>query len=222
MLGTLKAGAAFVPLDPGLVAFLAHADGRAHAQAPLAVLGGVRVLQLLLDVLDRDQALQVPRPVHDEELLDPVLMEERACLVVPDVRGDGDERGPLAQAGLEPRARVLDRGLGDVPLREHDQRRQVQAHADDVEDHVAVAEGMEEAEGFLRGVILDGMRRIVTDNARHQKGDDEAGDRDNPEYIVPARQDLEQANGDQRTKTETEQRRRHLLKADVQTNAVDL
>ena len=43
---------------------------------PEVVLGGVREALALLDVLDRDQPAQHARLVDDEELLDPVLVEE--------------------------------------------------------------------------------------------------------------------------------------------------
>src|ERR1035438_5043785 len=42
------------------------ADGRADAQASLAVLGGIRVLQLFLNVLDRDQVLEREVFVHHQ------------------------------------------------------------------------------------------------------------------------------------------------------------
>ena len=52
------------------------ADGGADAQPPERVLRGVGVLDRLLDVLDRDEALEVSGAVDDEELLDAVLVEE--------------------------------------------------------------------------------------------------------------------------------------------------
>ena len=59
---------------------------RRTRKRPCAVLGRVRVFQLLLDVLDGDQALQVVVVVHYQQLLDAVLVQDRprACSsVVP-------------------------------------------------------------------------------------------------------------------------------------------
>ena len=42
-------------------------DGCADAQAAVGVLGGVGILQFLLDVLNRDQAFQVVLVVDDRE-----------------------------------------------------------------------------------------------------------------------------------------------------------
>ena len=52
------------------------------AQAPVGVLGGVGMRGRLLDVLDGDEADAAPRIVDDDQLLDPVLMQEPARLVV--------------------------------------------------------------------------------------------------------------------------------------------
>ena len=49
---------------------------RADAQPAEVVLGGVRVLLRLLDVLDGDQALEEPAAVDDQQLLDPVLVQQ--------------------------------------------------------------------------------------------------------------------------------------------------
>jgi len=55
------------------------------------VLAGVGVLRDLQDVLDRDEPLEVVRPVHHEELLDPVLVEYLAGLVERRPHRDGDQ-----------------------------------------------------------------------------------------------------------------------------------
>ena len=55
---------------------LGDADGRADPQAAERVLARVGVLGGLLDVLDRDQAAQVELPVHHQELLDAVPVED--------------------------------------------------------------------------------------------------------------------------------------------------
>src|SRR6266850_1004750 len=46
------------------------------AQPALAVFARIREALALLDVLDRDQAAQIPLLVHDQQLLDPVLVEQ--------------------------------------------------------------------------------------------------------------------------------------------------
>ncbi len=67
------------------------ADRRADAQAPELVLAGVRVLDRLLDVLDRDQPLEVAGLVDDEHLLDAVLVELGLGLFERRPLGDGDQ-----------------------------------------------------------------------------------------------------------------------------------
>ncbi len=51
------------------------ADGRAHAQPALGILGGVGILDLLLDVLDGDQALQGVIVVHHQQLFHAVPVQ---------------------------------------------------------------------------------------------------------------------------------------------------
>jgi hypothetical protein len=51
----------------------------------------VRVLLGLLDVLDRDQPLQVAAAVDDQQLLDPVLVQELLGPLQRRPLGDGDE-----------------------------------------------------------------------------------------------------------------------------------
>ena len=53
-----------------------RADRSGDAQPALVVLAGVGVLQLFLDVLDRDEALELIGVVDDEELFDPVLVQD--------------------------------------------------------------------------------------------------------------------------------------------------
>ncbi len=57
------------------------ADRGPDPKATLVVLRGVRILDPLLDVLDRDQATQVAVTVDDRQLLDPVAMEDAPRLV---------------------------------------------------------------------------------------------------------------------------------------------
>src|ERR1035441_2575034 len=56
------------------------AHGRAHPQPALAVLGGVGVFQLLLNVLDGNQALEVIPVVHHQQFLDAVLVQNGGSL----------------------------------------------------------------------------------------------------------------------------------------------
>ena len=65
-----------------LETLVADGGGGGDAQPPVGVLGGVRMGGRLLDVLDGDEADAAPRIVDDHQLLDPVLMQEPARLVV--------------------------------------------------------------------------------------------------------------------------------------------
>ncbi len=67
------------------------ADGRAHAQAALLVLGGVGIFQLFLNVLDGDEALQVVLIVHDQQFFDAVLVEDGLGFFERGADGNGDE-----------------------------------------------------------------------------------------------------------------------------------
>src|SRR5690606_24406997 len=55
---------------------LGYADSCADEQASLAVFGRVRKLDRLLDVLDRNEALQRVRFVYERQLLDLVLLQD--------------------------------------------------------------------------------------------------------------------------------------------------
>ncbi len=76
-------------VDP-LVSVRPGSDRGADAEPTLRVLHGERVAIGLEDVLDRDEADELS-VLYDEELLDPVLVEQQPRLVVADVRGDGHE-----------------------------------------------------------------------------------------------------------------------------------
>src|ERR1035437_1671510 len=67
------------------------ADGRTYAQAALRVLGRVGIFQLLLNVLDRDQALEVVLVIDHEKLLDAVLVENFFGVFERGSHGHGDE-----------------------------------------------------------------------------------------------------------------------------------
>ena len=92
---------------------LAHADRRAHAQPPQGILARVRVLHELLDVLDRDQALEPVVGVNDQQLLDLMVVEHLARLIQRRADRHGHEvlaRHDLGDrpidAGLEPQVAV--------------------------------------------------------------------------------------------------------------------
>ena len=80
--------------DQALGAFEAALPGRRRRrdeEAPLRVLGGVRIGDLLLDVLDRDQADAAVMVVDDEELLDAVLVQQALRLLLVDAVADRDQ-----------------------------------------------------------------------------------------------------------------------------------
>ena len=67
-----------------LEAVIADAGGGRRAQAPLRILGGVRIELRLLDVLDGDQADAIARWVDDQQLFDAVLVQQPLGLVLVD------------------------------------------------------------------------------------------------------------------------------------------
>ena len=92
---------------------LRDADRRAAAQPAERVLARVRILDRLLDVLDGDQALQPEVLVDDQQLLDLVLMQERARLVERRADRHGEQRvlrhhlvDRPVDVGLEPQIAV--------------------------------------------------------------------------------------------------------------------
>ena len=81
-------------LDQGLGArqhLGADADGRSGQQPAHVVLGGVRVLLDLLDVLDGDQPFEPAILVDDEQLLDAVLVEQGLAVRQVDAHRGGDQ-----------------------------------------------------------------------------------------------------------------------------------
>lgn len=97
-------------VNPGL-AIAADPDRGADPQPAEVVLGRERVGQGLLDVLDRDEALEPAVVGHHQELLDPVVVEQLLGLVEPDPvanrdRLPGSDVGhPLGQVLLDPERR---------------------------------------------------------------------------------------------------------------------
>ena len=67
------------------------ADGSGDAQAAFLVLGGVGVLQFLLDVFYGDEAFELVVVVDDEELFDAMLVEDVLGLLEGGANRDGDE-----------------------------------------------------------------------------------------------------------------------------------
>ena len=66
-------------------------DRSAHAQPALIVLAGVGILQLLLDVLDRDQALQLVLVVHHQQLFHAMLVQDQLGLFERGAHRHGDQ-----------------------------------------------------------------------------------------------------------------------------------
>ena len=108
---------------------VADRSGGGDAQAPVGVLGGVRMGGRLLDVLDGDEADAAPRFVDDDQLLDAVEMQEPARLVVAHPFAD---RHHLAGHEVGHR---LARIVGEA--------------------HVAVGENADELRGLAVGSALD-------------------------------------------------------------------
>ena len=74
-----------------LEALVAHRGGGGDAQATLGVLAGVGMERGLLDVLDRDEAHAAMVLIHHQQLLDAVLMQQAAGVILLDAFAHGDE-----------------------------------------------------------------------------------------------------------------------------------
>ncbi len=70
------------------------ADGCAHAQPALIVLARVGIFQFLLDVLDRDQALQLVLIVHHQQFFHAVLVQDQLGFFERGAHGHGDQVFP--------------------------------------------------------------------------------------------------------------------------------
>ena len=68
-------------------------DRRADPQTSLVILGGVRVLLALVEVLDRDEPAETTARIHQRELLDLVLGEDGNRAVGVDAHGSSDQGG---------------------------------------------------------------------------------------------------------------------------------
>ena len=63
-------------------ALVAHGRRRSHAQTPRCVLGRIRIVDGLFDVLDGNQADAAIGIVHYQQLFDAALVQQAACFVL--------------------------------------------------------------------------------------------------------------------------------------------
>jgi hypothetical protein len=178
---------------------LTDTGGGGDAQPTLLILAGVRVLVGLFDILDRDQPDAVALVIHNQQLLDPVLVEEPAGLVAVDALLDGHQTTPghqfahgLVRIGREadvavgqdtdqPVAPLGDHGNSRYPVIGHQLKRVgerlVRLDRDRIHDHTRF-EPLDPAD--LHGLALD-LQILVdhTDTAglRHGYGEPRLRDR---------------------------------------------
>ncbi len=177
------------------------ADRGADAEAPQRILAGVGILDGLLDVLDRDEALQPEIVIDDEELLDLLLVQDFLGFVERGANRHGDQvalghhiRDRSIDIGLEPQI-AIGQDPDEPPflaavLRNRDPRNAVFAHQvegftdpargrqrDRIDDHAAFR--ALDAVHF-RCLVLD--RQILVNDAQsavlgHRDGHLRLGDR---------------------------------------------
>lgn len=172
----------------------AGADGRADQETAFGVLGGVRVLLGLLEVLDRDEALEDARLVDQRQLLDLVAAQQLHGLHAGDPDPSGDERHrrhDLAHLARPVRleghvavgddAQELARGVGDRHAADAELRaervrlaeRGVGVHGDRVGDHARLG-ALDQVD--LVDLVLDGEVAVQhADAALTGHGDGHAG-----------------------------------------------
>ena len=177
--------------------FTAHAHRRADAQAFVRILGGVRIVVRLLDVLDGDQSAQLEGVVDHQHLLDAVLVQQADDFVLGRTFLHRDQLvlaghdvlhrivGLLLEAQVaagddadQPVAFFHHRHTGDV-VRARDVHdladRGMRAHGDRVADHA----GLELLhQPHFRGLAFDG--HVLVDDAdtaalRHGDGEPRLG-----------------------------------------------
>src|ERR1700733_828513 len=158
-----------------------RADGCAYAQAALVVFRGAWVFEFLLDVFDRDQALEVVLVIDDEEFFYAMLVQNFFRLFQRRADWDGNQvvlRHHLAdrdiEAGLEAKVSIgedadqfavfqRDWHTGDFVLFHHFERvgnLGIGRHGDRIDDHAAL--GAFYLIDFV-GLLLD--REIAMDDA---------------------------------------------------------
>ena len=91
-----------------LFGIAAYADRGADQQTFRRILGGVGVVGLLLDILDRDQPAQVEAVVHHQHFLDPVPVQQLQHFLVGGAFAHGDE--PIL-LGHDVADRIVELGL---------------------------------------------------------------------------------------------------------------
>ena len=138
---------------------IAHSGGRRGAQAAGAVLGGVGVIDRLLNILDGDQSDAMEGIIDHQQLLDPARMEQATRLFLPGAERHGGEvlgghqfahrlQGVLGKAHIavgenadQPAARIHHRNAAD-PVELHQRLRLAQrgigVDGDRVDHHAAL------------------------------------------------------------------------------------
>ncbi len=184
-------------LDQGLGALVrvtGDADGRTDEEPAVLVLGGVRVLLGLDEVLDRDEALEDARVVDQRKLLDLVAAQQlhgvhaRDADLARDQRHRGHDLAHLAAAvrleghvavgddAEELAGGVGDRDAGDAELRAKLvglAQRRVRVHRDRVGDHAGLG-ALDQVD--LVGLVGDGEVAVQhADAALTGHGDGHAG-----------------------------------------------
>src|SRR5690606_30502166 len=151
-----------------LLGVVARADGRADAQRAVLVLARVRIVLRLLEVLRGDHPAEPEAVVDDEDLLDPIPVQQRQHLVLARALADGHE--PLLRRHHGRDRRVELRLEAQVPVR-HD--------ADEVlaldDGHAGDVLGAREVDD-----LLDGRRGAD----RYRVGDDPAFELLDPPYLA--------------------------------------
>ena len=95
----------------------------------MSVLGGARIVALLLDVFDRDQAFENIGVVHHQQFLDAVLLQERFGFIERCADADGDQfvfghhlRDRQVEPGFKPQVTIGEDADKLAILRNRDSR----------------------------------------------------------------------------------------------------
>src|SRR5918911_264344 len=146
-------GAGADQLVGALAKIARRADGGGDTQATQIVLRGRRVLDRLLYVFDRDQALDALVVINDEELFDTMLLQDGLGLFERRPDGNGDERlfgHHFGDGNVEPRLEPQV-AIGDDP--------------DEVavliyDGHAADVVALHHGQGFADGAVRADRHRI--------------------------------------------------------------